>query len=283
MRTRMSRRRAWTAAVLAGMGLGGTGCHTTQPMILPPAEGTVPSELHKVTLPPYVIEPPDVLLIEIRTEGKEAGEAAIALTPQPIEGQHLVGPDGAVNLGVWGSVPLAGLTVYQARELLRSYISQAAGIAPEKLLPVVSVISYNSKFCYIVTDGATDGEQVYPIPVVGSETVLDTLGKINGLPVVASRRNIWVARRAAAAGHGGTDHILPVDWIGITQHADHRTNYQILPGDRIYVKAQKLYTVDAVLRKIYSPIERTFGVILLGSTTVNSLKGQQGGGNNNGF
>ena len=53
---------------------GGFGCHLTQPLLGPPGPqapvavpppGTVPVELNKITLPPYVIEAPDQLLIEV--------------------------------------------------------------------------------------------------------------------------------------------------------------------------------------------------------------------------
>ena len=49
----------------------------------------VPTELNKVSLPPYVIEPPDILLIE----------STQRIPDQPIRGQHLVRPDGTVSLG----------------------------------------------------------------------------------------------------------------------------------------------------------------------------------------
>src|SRR5262249_49489986 len=55
-------------------------------------EDPVPRELRKVTLPPYVIEAPDILLVE-----------APALKDQPVRGQHLVRPDGTINVGIYGS------------------------------------------------------------------------------------------------------------------------------------------------------------------------------------
>ena len=55
-----------------------------------------------------------------------------------------------------------------------------------------------------------------------------------------------------------------MDWIGITQHGITFTNYQVMPGDRIYVKAQKLVTIDRTLARIFAPIERVFGITLLG-------------------
>ncbi|HMC90779.1 MAG TPA: hypothetical protein VKI17_14575, partial [Gemmataceae bacterium] len=39
-----------------------TGCHSQQ--LRPPVDSQVPRELAKVTLPTYVIEPPDILLLD---------------------------------------------------------------------------------------------------------------------------------------------------------------------------------------------------------------------------
>jgi polysaccharide export outer membrane protein len=218
----------------------------------------VPRELSKKLLPPYVIEPPDILLVE-STQG---------LKDQPIVGQHAVRPDGTISLGIYGSASVGGLTLDQARAAVAQVLAQRI-----KNLDVnnvsVDVLAYNSKYYYIITDGGGYGEQVYRVPVTGSETVLDAISLINGLPPVSDKRKIWVARRHP--GHAGPEQILPVDWIGITQHGSAATNYQMLPGDRIYVKADRLRTLDALIAKVVSPIERILGVTLLGSETVNSI------------
>src|SRR5262245_43746139 len=193
-----ARLRIWA---LAGLCLLGVGC-ATAPMVHAPVVD-VPRELEKRTLPPYVIEPPDVLIIEafLPPSNKDPEGPAQPLSPQPVSGTHLVRPDGTVGLGIYGSVQLAGLTLDEARDSIRRYLIEAApygsakGIAPEKLLVIVDVAAFNSKSYYVITDGAGYGEQVYPFPVTGSETVLDAVSKINGLPAVASKRNIWVARR----------------------------------------------------------------------------------------
>ena len=137
---------------------------------------------------------------------------------------------------------------------------------------ILDVLQYNSKRYYVVTDGGGNGEQVTAFPVTGSETVFDAIANIGGLPVVASKRQIWVARRTPHAGQ--PEQILPVDWVGITQHGVTATNYQIMPGDRVYVKAQRLVRIDTALSRIITPIERLFGVTLLGASTVNQISGR---------
>src|SRR5207244_8826408 len=97
----------------------------------------------------------------------------------------------------------------------------------------------------------------------------------------ALKSRIWIARPAPAnAGYG--DQIMPVDWTAIVQCGKTATNYQILPGDRIYVKAQPLIKFDAMLGLIFGPAERAFGVSLLGQETIRSFERPKTGQGNTG-
>lgn len=252
----------------------------------PPAN--VPSELNMVTLPPYAIGSPDILLIEVYTLPRETLGPAAILSPQPITGQHLVRPDGTVNLGVYGSVSVAGLTTDQAREAVRKHVYEQlktlnvtsggkttpAPDDPNKLFVAVDVIGYNSKAYYVITDGAGYGEQIFRFPIQGHETVLDALSNVNGLPAVGSKQHVWVARRCPQPNQ--PEQILPVDYVGLTQHGITQTNYQILPGDRVYVRAEKAFRIDGYLQKMLTPIERLLGLSLLGSSAYNSIHRPQG-------
>lgn len=290
---------------------GGLGCvHTDHHKIGPgdnsvpvavPPPGAVPRELDKITLPPYVIEAPDQLLIEVvqrskvsdkasdkdaKGMDKDAAERPVTerLTVQPVSGPFQVRPDGSVYLGFWGSVPVAGLTLEQAAEAIRNHIAQNPVLKeystdPRSLVVILDVLAYNSKRYYVFFDGAGVGEQVLSFPVTGNETVLDAIANIGGLSAVASKRNIWVARRTPHPGQ--PLQILPVDWVGISQHGITVTNYQLLPGDRLYVKAQRLVLIDNTLARIFAPIERVFGITLLGASTVNQISGRGFNNNNN--
>ena len=117
------------------------------------------------------------------------------------------------------------------------------------------------------------------VPSTGNETVLDAISQINGLPAVASKERIWVARPAPAGKCLYQN--LPVDWKGITRSGDTTTNYQVMPGDRIYVMAQPLITADTMIGRAISPLERIFGFALLSNSTVTTFS--NGRGNNNNF
>ncbi|MBX7105036.1 MAG: polysaccharide biosynthesis/export family protein [Gemmataceae bacterium] len=262
--------------------LGLTGCVTThQQSVIPPVTD-VPKELDKSTLPPYVIEPPDILYVEVLVPPlqPEKQPYSTALPPQPVSGQFLVRPDGTIGLGIYGTVHVTGLTCDQARERIREFIAKGVELkAAEAIQVVVDIAAYNSKVYYVITDGAGFGMQVSPFPVTGSETVLDALGRIGGIPPVGSTKKIWIARRSPGSG---VEQILPVDFAAIASQGSTLTNYQVLPGDRVYVQAQKLVSIDNAIAKVLAPVERIFGVVLLGSSTVNNVSGRFFN-NNNGF
>ena len=188
---------------------------------------------------------------------------------QQIRGEHIVNPDGTVRLGKYGSVYICGMTLDQAKDVIERHLS-ATLVRPEVSL---SIYAYNSKFYYIITDGAGYGEQVYRLPATGNETVLDAMSMIGGLPIVASKKRIWVAR-PATPGSGCDDQILPIDWCGITRAGNTRTNYQLLPGDRIYVMAEPYITATTLINRALEPIERLLGVTLLGAATEQTISGK---------
>ena len=310
----------------------------------------LPNEKAKTTLPAYVIEPPDVLIIEgvrlipkppyridaldvlyisvpnalpgqpiagpytvtpdgtinlgfgyggFRVVGLTLEEAAAALKAglrinnpqvsvalaqfraiQQVRGDHIVGQDGTISLGSFGCVNVTGLTLSQAKCEIERHLARWL----QDPLISVSIGGYNSKVYYVITDGAGFGQQVYRMPITGNETVLDAISNINGLPPVSSKRNIWLARPTPALH--GCYQILPVNWEAITMAGSSETNWQLFPGDRVYVKADPFITIDNTLAKVLNPLERIMGFALLGSATVQSLQFRNGGngnGVNNGF
>jgi polysaccharide export outer membrane protein len=204
---------------------------TTIPAPLQEPRG-VPRELNQIKLPPYVIEAPDTLLIEVVVKDAKTGTNG-RLPDQAIAGPFPVRPDGTVGLGLWGSVYVAGLTLDQAETAVRKQLTKVSEkVSAESLVVIVDVLAYNSKRYYVITDGG-DGEKVHPFPCTSNETVLDALSKVTGLPGTAGMRNVWVSRRGTDPGQ--PCQTLPVDWVGITQRGITTTNYAIQPGDRIYV------------------------------------------------
>jgi polysaccharide biosynthesis/export protein len=98
----------------------------------------------------------------------------------------------------------------------------------------VTVFAYNSKVYYVIVENTRSGDTVVRLPITGSETVLDAIAQVKGLKDLASKK-IWIARPVAGVG-GET--ILPVNWTEITKGASTAANYQVFPGDRIFVTEQ---------------------------------------------
>ncbi|MER3415696.1 MAG: ABC transporter substrate-binding protein [Gemmataceae bacterium] len=256
----MCRRGVSLVAVL-GLTTGILGCHTTQSQnVCPPVPNDLPKELSKVSFPMYTVEPPDILLVESLT----------SLPEQQVSGEHLVRPDGTIHLGMYGSVYVAGLTLDEVKKAVERQLSKYV----KDPQVVVDVLAYNSKVYYVITDGAGYGEQVFRLPATGNETVLDAISQVGGLPAVASKKRIWIARPSPS--DLGCDQILPVDWEAITQGGSTATNYQILPGDRIYVHSDHMIRFDTWVAKMVTPFERMFGFTLLGHGTIQNLR--KGGG-----
>jgi polysaccharide export outer membrane protein len=214
-------------------------------------------------------------LTEYLRDPKVSVSLAQLAASQSIFGQFLVGPDGTITLGSYGQVSVVGKTLNQAKQDIEGHLSQHLE-RPEVSL---NVFSYNSKVYYIVIQGAGLGDGVYRFPITGNETVLDAIAQIQGLEQVSSKK-IWIARPSRTTGDVK---ILPVDWFAVTERGAAQTNYQILPGDRVFVAEDKLVAFDTQMAKLTAPLERIMGFVLLGTGTVTRLSGPvlRGGGNPN--
>jgi polysaccharide export outer membrane protein len=226
-----------------------------------------------------VSEAKEVILKQLRTVLVSA-EVSVSLgdsaARQRISGPHLVAMDGTVTLGSYGGVSVVGLTVAQAKMAVQQYLLQFF----DSLEVSLEVYGYNSKIYYVVTQGAGFGDGVYRFPITGNETVFDAISQVNGLQRVSSKR-IWIARPTDCVG--GVQR-LPVNWEDITANANARSNYQVLPGDRVFIAEDGWIAADTALGKIIAPIERVMGFSILGAGTVTRFSGHvlEGGGNPNG-
>ena len=75
--------------------------------------------------------------------------------------------------------------------------------------------------------------------------------------------------------------VLPVDYYAVTERAAPHTNYQLMPGDRVFIAEDQLVAWDTQIAKFTAPIERIMGFTLLGVGTATRLSGHvlTGGGN----
>jgi protein involved in polysaccharide export with SLBB domain len=179
-------------------------------------------------------------------------------------GQYLVAPDGTVNLRQYGMVELTGKTIPEAKAVLEKHLAKYLD-SPEVF---VSVVAYNSKVYYIITQGAGMGDNVRRLPITGNETVLDAIAQINGLSQLSSQK-IWITRPSPSDPEKGT--ILRVDYVAITRGGATATNYQVMPGDRIFIAEDGLIALNNRIGKITAPVERVLGIVGLAASTLRGL------------
>lgn len=199
----------------------------------------VPRELRMASHPMYVAEPPDVLYIE-----------ALQLLPnRPVAGERLIRQDGTISLGYYGQLHVAGLMLHEIEEKIRQRLSEYVN-DPEVY---VDVAAFNSKVYYVVGQVQQAGR----LPITGKETVLDAVSLAGGLTNYAENKKIHLARPNPG---GGCDQILWVDWHAITYAGDTRTNYQLLPGDRVVVPSTGGFRLSVLADNILPPFERLAGL-----------------------
>jgi polysaccharide export outer membrane protein len=122
---------------------------------------------------------------------------------------------------------------------------------------------------YIITQGAGMGDNIRRVPISGSDTVLDALSAVNGLSQVSSKK-MWIARPSPENSAKGK--ILPVDYVGITQRGATATNYQMLPGDRLFIAEDKTIAANNWLTNKTASIERVLGLISLGASAIGQVE-----------
>jgi polysaccharide export outer membrane protein len=198
--------------IFLGIAIGYSLNLTSVRLLLGPA-----NEARMSRLPQYVIEPPDILLIDSNGQFSDA-------CPQ-ISGKYLVGPDGRVNLGALGSFYVAGCTLSQAESAIERKLNKHV-----KADVTVNVFACNSKTCYVITQG-NGFDRVMEMPITGNDTVLDAIAQIGGID---RGKRLWISR--PGVNGVGDEVILPVNWNDISEGGSALTNYQLMPRDRLYIE-----------------------------------------------
>ena len=103
--------------------------------------------------------------------------------------------------------------------------------------------------CFIIGQGTGAGDRVAQVPASGNKTVLDVLNQI-GVSPSESKKRIWIARPS----QDHCDQILPVHWDDLAKGAATTTNYQIMPGDRIYINDDTSTDSDVTIGRLPSPL-----------------------------
>jgi polysaccharide export outer membrane protein len=233
----------------ASMFVATVGCSTASSLGLPVASGphrlmpvakkfrdgaglpvSLPRELAKSVVPEYRVEPGDVLVVE-----PDSFDTSIRLpSDQPVQ------LDGTIQLGRFGQLSVAGKSLpeieREVRQLIKRQLldetSDGLEESEERRAADASVsvrlLSRESKVFYVI--GEVNAPGAYPL--VGRETILDAIMTAGGLTDRANEHKLIFVR---PTGPEECRLVLPVCYRQIVQLGDTSTNYQVKPGDRIYV------------------------------------------------
>lgn len=182
-----------------------------------PRHVQVPRELEQGVVPVHYLQPGDGLLIE-----PVDLESDVRIPAD----QHVMA-DGSLDLSAFGRVMVAGLSLEMAENLIERTIVDAG---EQKTRINVQLIEPVHRY-YVLGEVNSPGSY----PLEGHENVLDGILAAGGLTSAAAPCKILLARPTVSSSCRVT---LPVCYREITQLGDTTTNYQIQPGDRIFVASR---------------------------------------------
>jgi protein involved in polysaccharide export with SLBB domain len=190
-----------------------------------PTPAPVPRELALELLPAHVVEPGDTLLVQ-----PVELDSPLRLPPdQPVQ------PDGTIDLGLYGRPVVAGRTLAQVEELVRGAIrareKDAKDRDPKDLAVTVRLIGRAGKVFYVLGEVNAPGA----FPITGRDTVLSAITQAGGPTRRASVDNTVLSRPTLPEG---CRVVLPVCYTNVVQLGDTSTNYQLHPGDRVFVPSK---------------------------------------------
>lgn len=181
----------------------------------------LPRELNKDVIDLYIVEPGDVLVVE---------PADFSSTVR-FGGDQIVKPDGSIDLGKYGRVVAAGRTLGEIQSEVQAVIAGQEETAGQIL---VRLVAWDSKVFYVLGEVSSPGAYPYS----GRETVLDAIVSAGDLTDRANRHKIIFSRPSAPED---CRVVLPICYNQIVQLGDTSSNYQILPGDRVFVTSMTIW------------------------------------------
>jgi polysaccharide biosynthesis/export protein len=215
----------WFVLALAGCTSGaGNALFPNDHRLLPAAKDVSasmrpsdPRELSKMPLEAFYVQPGDVLLLEVIDLNSDVRLPA----------DQTVMVDGTIDLGEYGRIVVAGMTVEQIEVAVTAAVQSLHRNAAIKPINVRLNVAESAVY-YVLGEVNAPGSY----PLIGRETVLDGIVTAGGLSDRASECQVILSRPTPP---GSCRIVLPVCYDRVVQLGDTTTNYQLRPGDRIYV------------------------------------------------
>ena len=171
-----------------------------------------------------------------------------------------VSVDGNVQLPLIGLVPIAGLTVNRAEDLIAQRLSSAGMFVNPQV--TVQVTEASVQFATVA------GEMHGIIPISGSRHLLDVLAAAGSMPTTASHV-ITVIRP-------GLDKPIVVD-LGTDPTKSAQNDITILPGDKVLVsRVGVVYILGAFKTQGAIPLQQNSPLTLMQATALSGGSGFEG-------
>lgn len=228
-----SKLRLWTCVAWLCLSSMLVGCSSSSRLFFPqerspmlestqslrqPMPAPLPRELAKQVHARYIVEAGDTLHLVVTDPNSNVR----------IPGDQPVLLDGTINLGQYGHLVVAGKTVDEIEGMVKASVdaqTKDAGFISVRL------VGRQSKVFYVFGEVNAPGA----FPLTGRETVLDGIVSAGGLTDSASHKNIVMTRPTPP---DSCRIVLPICYDEIVQHGNTTTNYQLSPGDRIFVASR---------------------------------------------
>jgi polysaccharide export outer membrane protein len=193
---------------------------------------TVPGQPSAEVL--YHVAPPDVLEIIVR--------------PEPtIQRAVTVRPDGYVSIDLLGDIQVEGKTVQEIRKEITSRITDFI-VAPDV---AVTLVQSNSRRFYVLGQVSRPGV----FPLIGRVTVTEALAQAGGATILASLNTSRLVRPEEDSPGAYAIH-----YDDIVKKGDLATNYELQPGDLIYVPPGLPARIGFAIQSIFYPVQAIFGL-----------------------
>ncbi len=182
----------------------------------------------------YHVAPPDVLTISVR--------------PAPeIVRQLVIRPDGRISFDLIGDLEVQGKTVDQIRREVTARLEEFI-VHPD----VTVVLSESNSRRYFVF-GAVGRPGSYPL--IGDVRALGALFGAGGPTRFSKLDGAQIVRPSE-----GQSLLYAVDFEQITRQGDATTNYELQPGDIVYVPNNIFGKIGNALGVMFYPIQQILGL-----------------------
>lgn len=172
---------------------------------------------------PYRVDSPDIIWIS--TPDDTANTDA---NYEGLNAEYIVDPDGLIHLKGIGQVSVRGLTTIEIQKAIQRKLNPAT--SPFN----VEVGKKNSKVIYVIFRGNLNGDYAIRIPCDPTSNVRQVLSTQIRFKATfdPDKSTIWVSRPRA---NGNDESVHPIDWTESDQQENARSNFALLPNDRIFV------------------------------------------------